>query len=1044
VNLSGPFNESDFERFIEGFLPDFHSDRRRASALDSIFPDVTYLGASELLRTSVFVVRTTLALTSRITLTKASFKILKNYGSYRSLIVYLNPDETIWRLSLLSAQPTWVDGKLTQTYSNPERHSYLLGSDVGVATARKFLLGLGQVQSFDDLRFRFSLEAINREFYKDIVKHFYDLIGRFDETGEPVQKPLLELPGRETHQERQEYAIRLFGRLIFCWFLKEKQSKAQIQLLPSDVFDEAIQSSGDVLKEVLEPLFFGCLNTPANERHVDLSTPRFQKVPYLNGGLFQPIEGPGGDYFAGLNRTRVRIPKSWFSALLETLRTYNFTIDENLEFDVELSIDPEMLGRIFENLLAEINPETGESARRTTGSFYTPRRIVNYMVDESLKHLLLEKTEITGEKITALISVDDLDDAVYPLTDSEREQVSTVLYSLRALDPACGSGAFPIGLLQKLAFILEQTDPHFRVGKSLLSKSYLKNSEHLSTNFGYLRKLVLIRDVIHGVDIQPIAVEISKLRCFLTLIVEQEVLDDKPNRGVEPLPNLDFQFVCGNSLISLADSSQHSFWEDATVEGNLNRIRSDFYSTASYRKRELLKAEFLEIANQQMSLFGETRRTSQLRTFRPFEPNCQATFFDTSVMFGIPNFDVVIGNPPYVKTEHLSESTRNELQVEYFETRNGKRKNWSDDLYVHFIFRAFDLASEKGIVCFITNDSFVGLESKKRVREKLLDENLLQLVSCPKETFGATIYTAIFLAQRSNSSSGSYLAGRFTFPQFELTDIARVDKEYVKSLPNKRFALQQDPLVVRLLTHDKLGKFLRVIDTGIHSGNVRAKLFSLEKTAAINQRMIQGRQLVRWAVDWDSPSAKYKFCNPAYVASDSYGVGRGGRKSTSKEYWHFCGDIKNHFLPERVLLRQTGDSLFAGYQSEDHDGQLYTDNTLFTVVTTGVGSLKYFLGVLNSRLLNYVYQYLSAEQGKTLAQVKTGLVEQLPMIYEKKFESQMVALVDRVIAARRLDPTSDVSRLESEIDEIVFNIFGLSKAEQMTVLEKSGVAPTDS
>lgn len=1037
MNLSGPYSETDFERFITDFLPDFQFDRRRATALDSIFPDVTYLGVSEVLRTSVFVVKTTLALTSRITLTKASFKILKHYGSYRSLIVYLNPDETIWRLSLLSAQPTWVDGQLTQTYSNPERHSYLLGSEVGVATARKFLLGMGQVESIEDLKYRFSLEAINKEFYNDVVKHFYDLIGRFDESGEVVQRPLLELPGRTTHFERQEYAIRLFGRLVFCWFLREKHSIGRRPLLPPEVFDDAIEQSEDVLKEVLEPLFFGCLNTPQNERRPEFESARYQEVPYLNGGLFQPIEGAGGDYFGGINQTSVQIPKSWFGALLDTLRTYNFTIDENLDFDVELSIDPEMLGRIFENLLAEINPETGESARRTTGSFYTPRRIVNYMVDESIKAFLSEKTRIRPEKLSALVSIDALDDDLYPLTDSEREKVSSALYALKALDPACGSGAFPIGLLQKLSFILERTDANFDVGKTRLTKSYLASHRHLSKNYGYLRKLILIRDVIHGVDIQPIAVEISKLRCFLTLIVEQEVLDEKPNRGIEPLPNLDFQFVCANSLITLAETSQHSFWEDATTESKLNEIRNNYYSTASYQKRESLKADYLTIADEQLSLFGETRRNSQLKSFRPFEPNSQASFFDSGVMFGIPEFDVVIGNPPYVKTEHLPDDVRKELLTQYSEVRNGKHKNWSDDLYVHFIFRAFDLVTNRGIICYITNDSFIGLESKVRVREKLLAENLIQLVSCPKETFGATIYTAIFLAQHTNASSETYLAGKFTFPEFELKDTVGVRKDYVKELPNMRLALEQNSLVLRLLGKQRLREFLRVIDTGIDSGNVRTKLFAIERTSSINKPMIQGKQIVRWAVNWSSPNAKFKYCNPDYVPSDNFGVGRGGRKSALKEYWGFRGDIQNHFLPERILLRQTSDSLFAAFQSQEHEGQLYTDNTLFTVVATGSGSLKYFLGILNSRLLNYVYRYLSAEQGKTLAQVKTGLVEQLPMVFSPQREQELVSLVDSAISSRRSDPESDIRNLESQIDNLVFDIFDISQSEREQIMNES-------
>jgi hypothetical protein len=182
LNLATSFDENSFESFIRDFFPDFIPDRRVVPKQGDTFPDITYLGESEKLRTSVLVVTTTLGINSRISLTKASFKILKNFGIYRALIVYLNPDQTIWRLSLLTAQPMWADGKIIQSFSNPERHSYVLGSDVGVATARKFLLNMGSVSDFEDLKFRFSIEAINKEFYADISKYFYELIGKYDES----------------------------------------------------------------------------------------------------------------------------------------------------------------------------------------------------------------------------------------------------------------------------------------------------------------------------------------------------------------------------------------------------------------------------------------------------------------------------------------------------------------------------------------------------------------------------------------------------------------------------------------------------------------------------------------------------------------------------------------------------------------------------------------------------------------------------------------------------------------------------------------------
>jgi hypothetical protein len=1035
VNLSEPYNETTFTRFIQDFFPDFVSDKRHVPAQKDIFPSITFLGESEKLRTSVLVIKTNLGINSRISLTKASFKILKNFSIYRALIVYLNDDQTIWRLSLLTAQPILLDGKVFQSFSNPERHSYVLGSDVGVATARKYLLNMGRVSDFDDLKFRFSIEAINKEFYNDIAKYFYDLIGTYDSDGKQLKKSSLKLPGKATHLENQEYAIRLFGRIIFCWFLREKKSRANVQLLPNNVFDGGLESKKFILGEVLEPLFFECLNKPLTDRNAKYTNNDYVLIPYLNGGLFHPNEGSGGDYYPAPKGSKgVEIPNEWFINLFETLKTYNFTIDENLDFDVELSIDPEMLGRIFENLLAEINPETGESARKTTGSFYTPRRIVSHMTDMCLTQYLLNETAISEKQIKALMTIDSLDDLENPLNSSERNLVVEKLYSLKSLDPACGSGAFPIGLLQKMVFLLEQLDSDFEISKKKFGKTFFAGKKHLADNKNYLRKLVLIRDVIHGVDIQPVAVEISKLRCFLTLIVEQEVIDELDNRGLEPLPNLDFQFVCGNSLIGLDEQKQMIFGEDSHLEEDLALIREEFYSSNNSKRREALKTKYLKLVNEELTLFGESSRTSQLKSFQPFVVNNQASFFDPKTMFGVSNFHIVIGNPPYVKLEHLDKGVVSSLQSQYFELKNGSKKSWADDLYVHFIFKAFELTTDKGLVCFITNDSFIGLESKIRVRNKLLTENLIELINCPKETFGATIYTAIFLASNTASIYEEYIASRFSFPEFELQDVNSVRKSYVLEMPNQRLVAQENALVSKLLSKSKFGEYLKIIDGGIHTGNVRDKIFFHNESKGAKDRLLQGKQIQRWNIWWDAPSAKYRYLNASYKPADTFGIGRGGKSSKLKEYWSMH-DPAIHFLPDRLLMRQTSDTLFVAYQNLKEDGQFYTDNTLFTIsLSQNLGSLKYFLALLNSKLLNYVYKYLSMEEGKILAQVKTALVEEVPVVFDAPKEKEVVKLVNEIIQKRRLNPGCDVSDIEMELDSLVCDIYGLDDIEKEQIL----------
>jgi adenine-specific DNA-methyltransferase len=224
-------------------------------------------------------------------------------------------------------------------------------------------------------------------------------------------------------------------------------------------------------------------------------------IPYLNGGLFSQHEE---DYYKlgngeqSIYHNTLIVPDTWIMGLFETLETYNFTIDENTSFDEELSIDPEMLGRIFENLLAEINPETGESARKSTGSYYTPRVIVNYMIDESLFLYLKEKTNIEESKLRSLISYDLEDDNINLVSDMEKNKVSQALGSVKILDPACGSGAFPIGALQKIVFILQQIDQDGQ----LWFKKQIQNTpielrkvierEFKEKNFDYIRKLGII------------------------------------------------------------------------------------------------------------------------------------------------------------------------------------------------------------------------------------------------------------------------------------------------------------------------------------------------------------------------------------------------------------------------------------------------------------------------------------------------------------------------------------------------------------------------
>ena len=755
--LSNPFSQKEFTDFINGFLPDFKLDLRKVEVGSSGFSEVLRLGESSLLMTSVLIVRSTKSVNSRISLTNNSFKILKTHNIYRALIVYVNDDDSIWRLSLLTALPTFDStGKVVISYSNPRRHSYVLGSDVGIATARKYLANMGPITDFENLQFRFSVEAVNRDFYKEIADHFYELVGRYGDKKEVLKKPVLKLPGKKTKiEDLQNYSVRLLGRIIFLWFLKQKMSNTGKPLLPPDLLTKKDGNYRNILHEKVEPIFFEVLNKQIPQRDSEFREGFYGQVPYLNGGLFHASDGEAGDFYSEkLKKSEIDIPDNWFIALFKTLDTYNFTIDENLENDVDLSIDPEMLGRVFENLLAEINPETGQVARKSTGSYYTPRAIVNFMVDETLTAYLLKKTSISDEKIRAVITTTKHDDLDHPLDSDERTKIVNAISDLQVLDPACGSGAFPMGMLQKLLWVITQVDPE---GDEYLESQDMEGTEHwLSAGrLDYLRKRKIIRDVIFGTDIQSVAVEIAKLRCFLTLIVDQEIDDSSPNRGVVPLPNLDFKFICADSLTPLDANKQMSLGDDPDLEKKLASIRRRYFTTTSEEKKNKLREDFEKLVTSDPTLFAESKRNSQLKSFRPLASNNQAKFFDLTTMFGSSGFPIIIGNPPYKVLEgsDSKETLENLRSILSYKYALGGKLN----LYRHFIERSVQLLSENGILSFIVPSTLIADKNTQGIRKMFKEKGSLKfLIEFPEKEKvfeSVTQATTVFLFETGKSSN---------------------------------------------------------------------------------------------------------------------------------------------------------------------------------------------------------------------------------------------------------------------------------------------------
>jgi adenine-specific DNA-methyltransferase len=627
-----------------------------------------------------------------------------------ALIVFEQADK--WRLSFVSEIRTFDDeGNVIKKITEPKRYTYLLGKGERTKTPVDRLFSVaGKKLYLEEIRNAFSVEALNEEFYKIVARHFYQLVGATEGKGaqEIHHERVLKLPSLNPNSKGaakiyQEFAVRLIGRTVFCWFLKVKKSDAGISLLPEHLLSsEAVKKNNSYYHFVLEKLFFQTLNTPMDERISALPL-GCEQIPFLNGGLFEPQTD---DYYKANRKTGLSdnlntlvIPDEWFKDFFENLEQYNFTIDENSVVDIEVSVDPEMLGRIFENLLAEIDPDSGETARKATGSFYTPREIVDYMATESLVHYLHNQTNIDNENLYPIFKID----SDISFSKNETEKMLEALDRLKILDPACGSGAFPMGVLQKIVMALQKLDRNAewwkarqisRIENVVLRKQVKEKLQQ--TTVEYARKIGIIQNSLYGVDIQPIAAEISKLRCFLTLIVDENIDEHKPNRGVEPLPNLEFKFVTADALQKLPEEKDLGGLFNANDDlEELQQIRLDYLQSFGEHKAEL-KEQFEKIRNkiakQQIRLgknVDTNSRAYKISSWNPFSHE-KADWFDPLWMYGIREFDVVIGNPPYVSYYSNTGSTLTKEQRVYYV------KNYDSVIKENDRINSMNLFSERG------------------------------------------------------------------------------------------------------------------------------------------------------------------------------------------------------------------------------------------------------------------------------------------------------------------------------------------------------------
>jgi len=507
-----------------------------------------------------------------------------------------------------------------------------------------------------------------------------------------------------------------------------------------------------------------------------------QTVPFMNGGLFECLDKPspdlkgkkGGDViiyedgFSDRPDNELCVPDYIFfgtsehadlseelgnkskdvevKGLLNIFKSYKFTITENTPIEEDIALDPELLGKVFENLLASYNPETRTTARRQTGSYYTPPEIVIYMVDESLIAYLKKKLDDAGikDKEIDLRDLISYSENINKFSAKETAVMIEAIDTCKILDPACGSGAFPMGILHKLVHILHKLDPNNELWKekqiqkaSVIDDAVIRDKliEDIETAFNnneldYGRKLYLIENCIYGVDIQPIATQISKLRCFISLIVDQSVDNTKDNFGVRALPNLETKFVAANTLIGLEkpkDQLVLSNPELNKLEKQIKDVRHRLFSAKTpVTKRKLREDDktLREKLGEKLVDSGLGSETAyQLASWDPYDQNASSSFFDSDWMFGMTHgFDVVLGNPPYLGERGNKELFR-KVKVTGFGRKYYKRKM---DYFYFFFHKALSVAKKRAIVSFITTNYYITADGAISLRSDFYNRAIIR------------------------------------------------------------------------------------------------------------------------------------------------------------------------------------------------------------------------------------------------------------------------------------------------------------------------------
>ena len=1107
------------------------------------------LGSSDSLDLVVYEVKHTSKNDARVSLSKEAFRMLADEMEDRALVVFVPEDNSEnYRFSLIEITLEVKDNsaRITRNYSNPRRYSYFLGKGIAYYTPNKYLNEKGRVVNAEDLRSRFSIEVLTKEFYQELSDWYAWAI-------KIIRFPNDLNDKMDDDKFNNESAIRLITRLIFVWFLKQRH------LVPNEFFDERYiadnliegfnphamadlfskSNESKYYKAILQNLFFAMLNSPITpEGRNELSERHFRKgrgdydnnklmryeyyfknpqlfvdlanktVPFLNGGLFDCLDEKDKDlYYDGFSdREAVKkaliVPdylffgeevgknidlSEWYGdkkkkkvsarGIIDILKRYNFTVEENTPFDQEVSLDPELLGKVFENLLASYNPETQTTARKQTGSFYTPREIVQYMVDESLvAHL---KRTVGDDLETQYRQLMQYTDEAVDLTEEQQKQIMQSLYNCKVLDPACGSGAFPMGMLQQMVHILNRIDPGNEMWKEMmLNKAIDETSDAYRTASSderreiiadiersfdesvnrpdYARKLYLIENCIYGVDIQPIAIQISKLRFFISLVVDQKSNDNPAeNFGIRPLPNLEAKFVAANTLIGLdkKDASLFDSTEIKAKENELKIAKHKIFGAKTVRTkrkyRQIVNDLRLEIAEMLEDCGAVGNAEAQLlASWDMFDQNAYARFFDPEWMFDVKDgFDIVIGNPPYISAPaQISNKQLAKQRKDIIASKRFKSLYQKWDLYIPFIELGMDhICKHEGLCTMIVPYPLTNQLYAKILRKMIVTSfDMFEIVDLngTKIFENATVSNCIPFIKKSQgyktiiSHIDKQKSIRHSFVK-EYKDLNQDENNYVWNLTQEKRSGSRYPQFNVLGDYCYVSYGLRLnSDEKTAKGEfVKADLLSETEDSIHCRKLIEGKDIERYHVkrfhfvEWNTSRCPTKLVRPTF--SEFY--------DHPKIFCNYLGelacalDFDNYYIHTHLL---TGCVLWKDLKGVENKSILSSIKKFSRYSRAEMENLsqkvdlRFLLGIMNSTYATVLLRDLRGGD----YHIYPEHVRNIPIAPATQEQQRpIINLVDTILVAKSKDPNVDTSSEECQIDRLVYHLYGLTYDEVLIV-----------